>query len=125
MNASNNTQKIKHLHYDKNGKVILMSKEIYLKSSDENRYHYVHALAKHYLREAFNQTYDTEHIHVERQSVLDDDWYLYTVCAKRASKTGDQEIYGVWTMNMSIGGLHNGHYDLTATEANKTIKNKH
>lgn len=98
-----------------------LSKEEFLALPGPDKYAYAYSYAVECLENAL-PNFDTTDLIIERQSVFDDDWYLWTVAAK--SKT-NPESFGVWTMNLSIGGLHHGHYDLTPNGANDAIQDKH
>ena len=56
--------------------------------------------------------YDPRTITVERQSLHPDDWYLWSVAACHEST----HEWSAWTLNLSIGGLHGGHYNMKSTK---------
>jgi len=97
-----------------------LEKEEFLALSVPEKYSYAYEFAKNCLAESL-PNYNPDTIIIERQSVFDDDWYIWSVAARSNS---DSETWGVWTMNLSIGGLHHGHYNLTSTGANEALKSK-
>ncbi len=65
--------------------------------------------------------YDPQHMYIEKQSFHPDDWYLWSVAARKRS---DPDKYGVWTANLSLSGLYNGHYDVPVTEVTGFLNEK-
>ena len=107
----------KYITFNSENRTVLLPKDKVNAMSDTERYGYVHEVAEHYLTKAFGDSYDTSRIYIERQSVHEDDWYLYTLCAKK-TKAG---TFSVWTLNIESGGLAHGHYDLTSNGVSKAM----
>ena len=92
----------------------LSNSEIELKSEEEvkamkymEQLAYAENIAHFYMRKSLDN-YDTDNLYVEKVSLLPGDWYLYIVAAKKKNSN----TYGAWTLNISIGGLAYGHYDI-------------
>lgn len=56
------------------------------------------------------QKYLPETVYVEKQSFYPDDWYLWSVAARRDD--GQGEPWDCWTLNLTTGSLNGGHYGL-------------
>jgi hypothetical protein len=95
---------------------VLKEKKDVLAMTLEQRMKYVLEIAKYYVGKV--SPYDPDTTYVEPQSFEDTDWYLYSVCAKARKDASDfkRNTYAVWTLNISTGGLHHGHYDLSKNE---------
>lgn len=56
--------------------------------------------------------YDMDTVIIERQSAHAEDWYLWSAAA--CHKTAG--TWSAWTLNLSLGGLHGGHYGMSSTK---------
>lgn len=99
----------------------LLKKEDVIKMSRAEQEAYALKCAKYYA--AYVTPYDHSTVRVERQSEHEYDWYLYSAVAKTYPGYKN-DTYAVWTLNLSLGGLHNGHYDLDALKINEVLNYK-
>lgn len=76
--------------------------------------------------------YDPDSIYIERQSFHPDDWYLYTVIAKKRpveplvtpALSQPEDTYAIWTVNLTSMDLCHGHYDLKGRDLIPTLLKK-
>lgn len=58
-----------------------------------------------------------ELILIVRLSTCEKDNYLYKVIGKKENPLWEGKEYCVWTLNTSLGGFHNGTYDISSYDA--------
>lgn len=85
---------------------------------------YVHMVAAYYVFKAFGDAYDANSMIVNNRSVHPGDWYLFNTAARKTNtRVKDYDnTWSVWLLNISIGGLYEGHYNLTITGANEVLR---
>ena len=99
----------------------LLKKNYVIAMSRDEQEAYALKCARYYT--AFVTPYDHNTVRIERQSEHEGDWYLYSAVAK-TYPGHKNDTYAVWTLNLSLGGLHNGYYDLDALDINSVLNKK-
>lgn len=80
---------------------------------------FAYSAAKMYVRQ-ISSNYDLETVNITKMSLHPEDWYLYAVSVRNSKN----KTYSVWTMNLSIGELNSGYYDVSAEQVINILKNK-
>ena len=99
-----------------------MTQDNVLSWSHSKRIIQVELTAREIILECFSaKKYDTTDLIVEPVSYHDEDWYLWIVAAKHSN----QNIYDIWTLNLTSMSLNHGHYNIAnSNDLNAIIAQK-